>query len=97
MTEIKVEFYQGTRNLPDRILTEFSLWKKKCVFDVSSGKYTMTLYYSTSDEKEILLRLLGYGPYIRIVADDDNYILVELKRRIVKQRDIIRSREFELG
>lgn len=97
MTEIKVEFYQGTRNLPDRILTEFSLWKKKCVFDVSSGKYTMTLYYSTSDEKEILLRLLGYGPYIRIVADDDNYILLELKRRIVKQRDIIRSREFELG
>lgn len=95
MTEIKVEFYQGTRNLPDRILTEFSLWKKKCVYDVASRRFTMTLHYSTLDEKEIMIRLLSYGPYIRIVADDDNYVLTELKRRIVKQRDIIRSREFE--
>lgn len=96
MTDIKVEFYQGTRNLPDRILTEFSLWKKKCVYDVTSRRYTMTLHYSTLDEKEIMIRLLSYGPYIRIVADDDNYVLSELKRRIAKQRDIIRSREFEL-
>lgn len=97
MTSIKVEFYQGTRNLPDRILTEFSLWEKRCVYDVSSKKYTMTLYYSMLDEKEIILRLLSYGPYIRIVADDDNHVLSEIKRRIVKQRDIIKSRDFELG
>ena len=29
MTSIQIEFYQGIKNLPDRILTEFSLWKKK--------------------------------------------------------------------
>lgn len=97
MTSIKVEFYQGDRNLPDRILTEFSLWKKKCTYDVSTSKYTMTLYYSTLDEKEIMIRLLSYGPYIRIVASDDNYVLSELKRRIVIQRDLIRERDFEQG
>lgn len=95
MTSIKVEFYQGDRNLPDRILTEFSLWKKKCIYDVSSSKYTMTLYYSVSDEKEILIRLLSYGPYIRVVASEDNYVFSELKNRIVAQKDLILEKEWE--
>ena len=86
MTKIKVEFYQGKRNLPDRILTEFSLWKKKCIYDPQTEKYTMTLYYSTEDEKEILVRLLGYGPYIKILASEDNYVLEEIK-------DVLQCRE----
>ena len=56
----------------------------------------MTLHYSSLDEKEILIRLLGYGPYIRIVADEDNYVLAELKERVVLQRDLIQEREFGL-
>lgn len=96
ITSIKVEFFQGNKNLPDRLLTEFSLWKKKCIYDVTSQKYTMILYYSTLDEKEVLIRLLSYGPYIRVVADEDNYVLSELKKRIMIQRDMIRKREFKL-
>ena len=97
MTSIQIEFYQGIKNLPDRILTEFSLWKKKCVYDPLSYKFTMTLYYSALDEKEILIRLLSYGPYIRVIASEDNYILSEIQDRIKKQREIIRDREFEIG
>lgn len=96
MTSIKVEFFQGDKNLPDRLLTEFSLWKRKCVYDSASEKYTMTLHYSILDEKEILIRLLSYGPYIRILADEDNFILSELKDRIKIQRDLIQEREFKL-
>ena len=96
MTDIKVEFYQGKKNLPDRILTEFSLWKKECVYDTSTKRYTMTLHYSTLDEKEIMIRLLSYGPYIKIVADgDNNFVLVQIKKRILEQRDLIQTREFE--
>lgn len=97
MTSIQIEFYQGIKNLPDRILTEFSLWKKKCVYDPLSYKFTMILYYSALDEKEILIRLLSYGPYIRVIASEDNYILSEIQDRIKKQREIIRDREFEIG
>lgn len=57
----------------------------------------MTLYYSALDEKEILIRLLSYGPYIRVIASEDNYILSEIQDRIKKQREIIRDREFEIG
>lgn len=85
---LQIEFYEGNRNLPDRILTEFSLWKKTCVYDVNSGLFTMTLYYPKDDEKEILIRLLGYGPYVKIVQSDGNYIYEELKNRISTQKYI---------
>ena len=96
MTSIQVQFYQGVKNLPDRILTEFSLWKKKCVYDSSERKFTMTLYYSTLDEKEIMIRLLSYGPYIKVIASEDNYVLSEIKERIVAQREILRDKGFEI-
>ena len=93
---LKVEFYEGKRNLPDRILTEFSLWKKKCVYEETTGLYTMRLYYPREDEKEILIRLLGYGPYIRVSSDDENNTVCrELKRRVGVQRERIRLREEE--
>lgn len=94
MTSIKVEFYQGDKNLQDRLLTEFSIWKKKCTFNSETQKYTITLCYSSLDEKEIVIRLLSYGPYIKVIADEDNYVLVELKERIIAQRDRIQEREF---
>lgn len=94
MTSIKVEFYQGDKNLQDRLLTEFSIWKKKCTYNIETQKYTMTLYYSSLDEKEILIRLLSYGPYIKVIADEDNYVLAELKERIIVQRERIQEKEF---
>lgn len=96
MTKLTVEFYEGKRNLPDRILTEFSLWKKKCVYDPKSKKFAMKLHYSTYDEKEILIRLLSYGAYIKVSSDEkDNYVCTELKRRIARQRDLFRTMEHE--
>lgn len=94
MTSIKVEFYQGDKNLQDRLLTEFSIWKKKCTYNIETQKYTMMLYYSSLDEKEILIRLLSYGPYIKVIADEDNYVLAELKERIIVQRERIQEKEF---
>ena len=95
MKSIAVEFCQGSRNLPDRILTEFSLWEKQCTYDSDTGKYTMTINYPKFDEKEILVRLMGYGPYVRVVNDEDGYILNEIKERIRIQRDILQTIEYE--
>lgn len=96
MTELTVEFYQGKKNLPDRILTEFSMWKKRCVYDTTDRKYRMTLYYSTMDEKELLVRLLSYGPYIKIIRPENrNYVYEELTARVDQQQEIIRNRNLE--
>lgn len=55
----------------------------------------MTLYYSSLDEKEILIRLLSYGPYIKVIADEDNYVFSGVKKnRIIVQRERIQEKEF---
>lgn len=90
MTTIHVKFYEGSRNLPDRILTEFSLWKKKCVYDTENKFYQMTVEYSTYDEKEILIRLLGYGAYIKVESDEEmNWVCQEIKKRIQNQKILL--------
>ena len=55
----------------------------------------MTIHYPKFDEKEILVRLMGYGPYVRVVNDEDGYILNEIKERIRIQRDILQTIEYE--
>lgn len=93
---IDIDFYEGEKNILDRLLTEFSIWKKTCRYDIEKNKYTMKLNYNISDEKEILIRLLGYGPYIKIRSSSDNYILSELQRRIDEQYKIIKGNDRKL-
>lgn len=92
--KIKVLFFNN-RNLPDRILTEFSPWKKTCIFNGKSKQFEMELTYDRHEEKEILIRLLGYGPYIKITSDEgDNYILREFKNRILQQYKRLFKKEY---
>ena len=92
---IVLEFNKGKKNLPDRILTEFSLWKKTCSYDRNTDIFTMTLKYPEMDEKEILIRILGYGPYVKVVSDQGGYILDEIVKRLDVQRDLTINREYE--
>lgn len=92
--KLEVEFYQGNRNLPDRILTEFSLWKKECEYDRETEKYKMSLYYHISDSEDLLNRLIMYGPFIRLIEqEDNNEILEKLKERIRIQKEFCDSWE----
>ncbi len=56
------------KNTADRILTEFSCYRKECT---RSGKdsYEMLLYYEKEEAGEIAARLLRYGPYIYVCND----------------------------
>ena len=54
----------------------------------------MYLYYPKEDEKEILIRFLAYGPYVKITSEEDgNYVCQEIQRRIERQRERIRAEE----
>ena len=66
-----VLFFDETRGIPERILTEFSCFKKKCV-KWGKSRYRMTLYYDREDEKEIIIRLLAYGSNIFVFNDTGN-------------------------
>ncbi len=84
---VEVEFF-NVRNLADRLLTELSPWEKRCVYDKSSGKYRLTLFYQANDENELVIRLMGYGPDLR-VADPEHSICRAMRERIRRQMEIL--------
>lgn len=84
-----VIFFNETRNIPDRILTEFSCFKKKCV-KWGTERYRMTLHYDKEDKREILVRLLSYGSLIN-VFDDTGDVRHELIERLENQLELTNS------
>ncbi len=86
---VEVEFY-NVRNITDRILTEFSPWKKRCAYDKTSGLYKLTIFYQQQDEMDLVVRLLGYGSNLRFV-DKKHPIYKEIQARMNRQMDLIRE------
>lgn len=84
-----VIFFNETRNIPDRILTEFSCFKKKCV-KWGNDRYRMTLYYDNEDKREILVRLLSYGSLINVFNDTGD-VRHELIERLENQLELTNS------
>lgn len=88
--QITVEFYD-VKNTADRILSEFSPWKKRCQYNRATGLYTLTIYYQKQDAVDLVVRLLGYGSTIRIL-DKDSLIYKLYTDRIDKQIEIEQQR-----
>ena len=98
--EVSVEF-EDTRNILDRILNEFSPWKKRCECirkkdknNSVPAKYKLTIYYHGYDQMDMVIRLMSYGPYIRFI-DKKHFICQEIMKRIGKQQELLRNREKE--
>ena len=89
-TSVTVEFYD-VRNIADRILTEFSPWKKLCSYNPETEIYTLTIFYQKQDEIDLVIRLLGYGGNLRFV-DKEHPIFKEIQSRMNRQMDLIRER-----
>ena len=87
---VTVEFY-NVRNIVDRILTEFSPWKKLCSYDPESELYKLTIFYQKQDELDLVVRLLGYGGSLRF-ADKEHPICIEIQSRMNRQMERIRER-----
>ena len=88
--ECTAEFsFPGEEGLADRLLTEFSPWKKSCVYDPKSGRYRLKIWYEKQDEKEMGIRVLGYGSRIR--PEDEKHVLYrENLQKLEKQAEISR-------
>lgn len=88
---VQIQFYD-VKNMADRILTEFSPWKKYCVYDRETHIYTLEIFYQKDEELDLVIRLMGYGPSIHFV-EKEHSIAREILRRYTKQRDIILKRQ----
>lgn len=70
------------RNALERTLLHFSGFEKETE-KLSPRKYKITIKYTADDETEVLIRLLSYGPVIKVVAPESFVGLV--KQRIFAQ------------
>lgn len=89
-TSVEIEF-SNVKNIVDRILTEFSPWEKRCSYDAKTRKYRLTIFYQKPDELDLVVRLLGYGAYLRFV-DKEHPIFKEIQLRMKKQMELIDER-----
>ena len=92
--ECRLTVYFGdTNDIPNRVLSEFSCFKKKCI-KWGNGTYKMTLTYDRTDSKEMIVRLLGFGSLIT-VTDDSGDVFAELRERIKSQMELSQLKERE--
>ena len=73
------------RNVLDRVMLHFSDCRKETV-RIDDKNYQVQLWYEAQDETEILIRILSFGPMLRVVAPDSFIDLI--KNRLAMQQAI---------
>ena len=76
------------RNALERVLLHFSHLRKETK-RLDEKHYRITLYYDPQDETEMVIRLLSFGPMIRVTEPPEMIQL--LRERIRGQRELIRN------
>lgn len=71
------------RNALERVLLHFSHFEKETV-RLDERSYQVTLRYEKDDETELLIRILSFGPMIKVIAPSNFIELV--KKRLAKQK-----------
>ena len=76
------------RNALERVSMHFANLKKRTI-KIDENKYKMELEFNRDDELEMVIRLLQFGPVIKVL--EPSYVVVEIKRRIGMQFRLIES------
>ncbi len=71
------------RNALERVLLHFAHFQKQAE-RLENGRYRVTLYYDREDETEIVIRILSFGPMIRVTAPQHFVNLI--KQRLIDQK-----------
>ena len=73
------------RNALERVMLHFSHLEKETV-QLDRKKYRITLWYEPRDERELLIRVLSFGPRLKVVEPAS--MVEQIKNRIKKQQDL---------
>lgn len=77
------------RNALNRFMLQFSYLEKISEYNEETGCATVRLWYPIQDEREIIIRLLGFGASIHVCGP--KRIVDELRRRIRLQAELLRE------
>jgi hypothetical protein len=79
---------KNERNALERVMLSFSDCRKE-TRRLENGMYEVNLTYDTNDETEILIRILSFGPMIKVTAPDRFIGLI--RERLTMQKKISRE------
>lgn len=71
------------RNAVERAMLHFANYEKRTEYDESTGRYICSIYYDKREETDLLIRVLSFGPMIRVLGPEK--FLCQVKRRIKAQ------------
>ncbi len=72
------------RNCLERAMLHFAHFEKKTE-RVGKGKYLLTLKYDKNDESELVIRILSFGPRIKVISPDS--VLELIKEKLISQKN----------
>lgn len=76
------ELYDYRKAL-ERVLLHFAHFEKE-VLKETEGKYKVTITYEKEDETELVIRILSFGPMIKVIEPDSFVDLI--KKRLIDQK-----------
>ena len=84
--EVTIEITKE-RNALERCMVHFAHFEKRTEYDEATDKYTCTIRYNVMDENEVVIRVLSFGPTIRVLHPDA--FVAEIRNRVKKQAELI--------
>lgn len=79
---LTIELYDK-RNALNRVMTHFSDLQKQAQ-QISENKYLIRIDYEKEDETELVIRILSFGPYVKVVEPESFVHLI--KERLFMQK-----------
>ena len=73
------------RNVLERALTQLSHYQKRA-WEKEDGVYLLELIYDVADETDLLIQVMSFGPYVRLLSPES--MVCALRERISRQRDL---------
>lgn len=73
------------RNALERVMLHFSHFKKRAE-KIDDNRYRVKVYYDRSDETEIVIRVLSFGPLVKVT--EPRRFVGMIKSRLKQQREI---------
>jgi hypothetical protein len=71
------------RNALERCMIQFAHYEKRTEYDESTNRYTCVIKYNIIDESELVIRVLSFGPTIKVLGPER--FLQEIKQRVDRQ------------
>lgn len=74
------------RNALERCMLQFASWEKQTEYDEAENRYICKIFYEEQDEPELMIRILSFGPVVRVLGPE--HFLKKVKERVLKQYNL---------